>query len=150
MDTSSATSFHIKSSLKWPIQTTVFIYWSWDFFSSEASCSLPSISSISTKHRAVHPHGVQQRPHKQARNKTGFVSWGKGAGQLKKKRTALPPSSPPWPTTKIPMFPVLTKFLKGKGENKSLKYDKFFLKMLYFKFSVCCLDYEIVTVSSFS
>lgn len=42
------------------------------------------ISSISTKHRAVHPHGVQQRPHKQARNKTSFVFWGRGAGKPEK------------------------------------------------------------------
>lgn len=46
---------------------------------------LLTISSISTKHRAAHPHGVHQRPHKQAGNKTGFVSRGKGAGQSKKE-----------------------------------------------------------------
>ena len=98
---------------RWPILTTLFIYWSWDLSSRSILFFTFRISqAFQTKHRAVHPHGVQQRPHKQAWNKTGFVSWGKGAGQLEKNSITnfFPSMINYWKS----MFPVLTKFLKGK------------------------------------
>lgn len=81
---------------------------------------LLTISAFPTKHRAAHPHGVHQRPHKQARNKTGFVSWGRGAELIKRKGTALPASS----LSDQPPKSNVSSF-KSK-ESKSLKQDRIF------------------------
>lgn len=85
----------IKSSMKWPIQTTLFIYCSWGLSLSRSILFFTFWVSQAFQQSTepVHPHGAQQRPHKQARNKTGFVSWGEG-GQGSQKKIALPTSSP--------------------------------------------------------
>lgn len=54
---------------------------------------LPVSQAFQQSTEPAPPHGAQQRPHKQARNKTGFVSWGEG-GQGSQKKIALPTSSP--------------------------------------------------------
>lgn len=79
----------IKSSMKWPIQTTLFIYCSWGLPLSRSILFFTFWVSQAFQQSTepVHPHGAQQRPHKQARNKTGFVSWGEGGQGSQKKNS---------------------------------------------------------------
>lgn len=109
----------IKSSMKWPLQTTLFIYWSWGLSLSRSILFFTFWVSQAFQQSTepVHPHWAQQRPHKQARNKTGFVSWGGGGREARKKQ--LYQLLPLWSTIEIPTFPALIKFLKGKERKKN-------------------------------
>lgn len=124
--------------------------------SPEASCSLPSeyLKHFNKARSCAPTWGAADLT---SRHETKQALFPGGRGKGGQKRTALPTSSPPWSSAEIPMFPALIKFLKGKEEKKislkykSLKYDRIFKISICFKIQIlCCLDYEIATVSSFT